>query len=173
VAGAANAAGAGGAPSDTGQAGGAAGGEAKGAAGAASGAGAGGSGGSGSEEPCDEPSAPLSLRGRYTDDWGTTHVITTDAWVSSSGDWSSTFHVEYFSNSQRWLTALNDPANGYNPNLFSRFDWTLFEGRLYFCQSVYAGLSEPDAQRAPRPDATNPTKTGCGGFSWSGLTPLK
>ncbi len=133
-----------------------------GAGGRAGSAGAGGSGGA-------PVASTLAIAGVYDDDFGGGHEIDESVWLQGVSGSVSSFAVTQFDNDNRVLIAQNDDNNDFNPGLWSRFDWTRFDGALYFCQSLFDGASEADAVAATPADATDPTSTGCGGFGWSQL----
>ena len=109
----------------------------------------------------------LNIIGTYVDEFGTTQTITQTTWSDSFGD---VFHILSYSNFQEYLIAQNDAANAFNPSLYSRFDWTRFNGDLYYCQSAF---DAPDFNTAlaASADPSNPSASGCGGFLWTNLTP--
>ena len=112
-------------------------------------------------------SAPLSIIGSYTDNYGGTHEISQSTWTSGS----SVYHIQMVDNNGTFLVAQNDAANTYNPELFSRFDWTTDQGTLYYCQTAYDAVDLASALQntsAVRADLA----AGCNGFGWSSLTPL-
>ncbi|MFH1811970.1 MAG: calcium-binding EGF-like domain-containing protein [Pseudomonadota bacterium] len=108
---------------------------------------------------------PLEIIGSYVDDWGFDHEITQASWVNMG----STFHTSQYSNAEDWLVAHNDAANTYNPDLWSRFDWTHSSGQLYYCQSAFDAASE-QAALAVTPANSGDLSTGCGGYAWSTLS---
>ena len=108
------------------------------------------------------------LAGDWVDNWGGTHLIGLDTWVS--GD--ATFHFATVDNVRGSIIAQNDAANPWSPGLWSRFDWTTDgEGQRWFCQTAYDAPSERAAWLTAAADATSPSTGGCGGFSWSALDP--
>ncbi|HNC98117.1 MAG TPA: hypothetical protein PKW90_18440, partial [Myxococcota bacterium] len=112
-------------------------------------------------------SAPLSIIGSYTDNWGGSHEISQSTWTSGS----SVYHIQMVDNNGSFLVAQNDAANTYNPELYSRFDWTYDQGTLYYCQIAYDAADMASALQntsAVRADLA----AGCNGFGWSSLTPL-
>ena len=111
------------------------------------------------------PPETLDLIGTYTDSWGGTQTVTDDTWSTGSG---SLYHISQFDNDAGSIVAQNDSGNSYNPDLFSKFEWTMDNDGLYYCQSAYNAATEEDAMNAAA-DATDLT-TGCGGFGWSSLT---
>lgn len=112
---------------------------------------------------------PLALRGDWTDNWGSAHVIREWTWTM---DGVGVFNVSDYDNAERVLIAQNDPANEYNPGKWSRFDWVEVEDTFYMCQTAFAADTEADARAAAAADATDPTTGGCGegSFPWSSLT---
>lgn len=114
----------------------------------------------------------LAISGSYTDAWGTQHEVTGATWTQTyAGYPSDVFHVTAFDNDQRWLVAENDPANTWNPGLWSRFDWhDDGAGELYFCQTAYDAVDSSAALETPAADAAD-LSAGCGGFGWTHLTP--
>ncbi len=121
----------------------------------------------------DDPSPEtLEIAGSYSDDFGTDHTIGDSEWLMDFGEFgSASFSVLQFSNAEDFLVAQNGAGNDFNPNLFSRFDWTTFESELYFCQGTFAAETEAEAEAADTTDPTDPSSGGCGDFPWSRLTP--
>ena len=120
-----------------------------------------------SSEASTETSDELSIVGTWDDGYGGTYEITSETITN----WGSVYHITQYSNDGMYIIAENDENNGYNPSLWSRFDWTLdAESNLYLCQTAYDAASEEDALAVEAADATDPVNSGCGGFSWSALT---
>jgi hypothetical protein len=103
----------------------------------------------------------LAIVGTYSDDFGDTHTISETEWTNAAGS----FAISQYSNDEMWLVAQNAETNMYNPSQWSRFDWTWDAEQLYYCQSVYDGLTIEDALGGSA-DATD-LMMGCGGFAWS------
>jgi len=137
-----------------------------GGSGGSAGSGGLGAGGAAGASACESPAldSEISVVGVYEDDFGSSHSVSDDAWVS--GD--SRFEVVDFSDPGRFIIAENDDDNEYNPGLFSRFEWTYDGDDLFYCQSVYDAESEAEARSAERADADD-LSSGCGGFAWSQL----
>ena len=107
--------------------------------------------------------APFVLTDGWDDSWGGTHWI--DAFTWQMGD--STFAITDNEPSQYRLIAQNGADNTYNPDLWSRFDWTAGDaGSVYYCQTAYAAATEADALATPGAD-NGDLAGGCGGFSWT------
>ena len=109
----------------------------------------------------------VAIRGSYSDNWGSHHVITNSTWTTGS----SVFHVSIVNNGAKYLIAQNDQSNTWNPCLWSRYDWTRSEGKLYYCQTAYNAATEAAALATPPADPSDPATSGCGGFSWTELSP--
>lgn len=107
------------------------------------------------------------IYGTYVDQFDGTHVIGKDTW----DDGFFLFHYVRVRNGLDYLIAQNDAGNSFNPNLFSRFDWTTDSGeQLYYCQAEFDAATADEAEANTTADRTN-LSTGCGGFAWSELTP--
>lgn len=112
----------------------------------------------------DSASSDLAIQGQYVDSFGNNHEITQDTWTN--GD--STFAITQFSNDTQMVIAQNGSANEYNPDQWSRFDWTENADGLWYCQSAYGADTEEAAMNTAAADATDPATTGCGGtFEWT------
>lgn len=112
------------------------------------------------------PAQP-AIAGGWTDDFGTTHVIGASLWEDDFG----LYHVTRFSNDTQTIIAQNDSANGFFPDLYSRFDWTEFNGETWYCQTAFAAATEYEARTVMPADPTDPPNGGCGTFAWSRLNP--
>ncbi|MBN1610276.1 MAG: hypothetical protein JW940_26850 [Polyangiaceae bacterium] len=112
---------------------------------------------------------PPAIVGRYADDWGGTHEVDPYRWIMGSGASASVFVFTQFDNDAMYAIAENDEDNEYSPGRWSRFDWTEYEGELYYCSTAYDAAAEQDALDTPRADDTDPTSGGCGSFPWSRL----
>ena len=111
-------------------------------------------------------SEPLAINGSWLDDYAFSHVIAQTTWTNED----SVFHVSQFDNQAEYLLAKNDGSNAWNPDLWSRFDWTWDVDQLYYCQIVYDAASEADALAVTGADRAD-LATGCNGFNWSQLNP--
>lgn len=121
----------------------------------------------------DNASTILPVAGNYVDDWGTAIAITEETWAQTFEDWekpgvmiTAVSTILDWDNSGEYLTAENEDGT------FSRFDWTQFGEVFYYCQIEYAAVSEEIALANETADRKK-LDTGCGGFSWSKLTPAK
>ena len=113
--------------------------------------------------------ADLEIIGSWQDDFGSSHVITNTSW--DSYDASTPVALTQYDNDGMYAVGQNHENDAFNPDLWSRFDWTWdADGDLWYCQSLFNGASEDDALDAPAADDADPTTGGCGGFAWSKLT---
>jgi len=110
--------------------------------------------------------AELEIIGDWIDDWAIFHDVAQDTWTMDG----SVFHITQFDNDADFLVAQNDAANAWNPELWSRFDWTFDSSALYYCQIAYDAPDEATAAANSAADRAD-LATGCGGFSWSKLNP--
>jgi hypothetical protein len=110
----------------------------------------------------------IALEGAWDDQWGASHEIADELWLDSYGN---TFHIADYSNLDSYAIAQNDAANYWNPSLWSRFDWTLSGGAVWYCQTAFAASTEAAARGTAPADATDPATGGCGGFSWTRMLP--
>lgn len=140
-----------------------------GSGGSATTAGAGGEAGGAGAPGCESPPVEndLEIAGAYRDGYDASHRVDDEVWQMGT----STFDLLEFSNDERWVIAENAADNEFFPDSFSRFEWTQEDGKLYYCQSVYAASSEEDAREAARADADDLAE-GCVGYPWSALTPI-
>ena len=117
-------------------------------------------------DECVEEILPLEIAGSYVDDWGIQHEVTDATWTMDE----SVFHVSSYSNDEEFLVAQNDADNQWNPDMWSRFDWTWDGQDLYFCQIVYDAITEQEAAGNTGADRAD-LAAGCSGFGWSRLIP--
>ncbi len=112
----------------------------------------------------------FDLEGTWTDGFGGGHTITESTWTENGTGYTNIFHIQTLDNDAMYLTAQNDSSNGYNPDLFSKFNWTMDDdGAYHFCQAAYDAASETAAMDATDADDSD-LAAGCGGFGWSSLT---
>jgi len=111
------------------------------------------------------PEAP-EIAGSYLDEYGTGHTISNSAWVDDFG----TYHLVSIDNAADYLVAQNDSSNAWNADKFSRFDWTVRDGVLFFCQIAYDAESAGEAEATNTADR-NDLGAGCNGWPWTNLTP--
>lgn len=113
----------------------------------------------------------MPFAGQFDDDFGTEHFISSTLWGQAGEGFDSTFFITQIDVDGQFAVGQNSPDNGFNPELWSRFDWAEINGEWYYCQSAFDAASAEDAAMVPRPDDSDPTTGGCGGmFPWSRLT---
>jgi hypothetical protein len=110
----------------------------------------------------------IDIAGEYTDDFGGSVSIGSCSIYGSP--------VTELSNAEQYVITQN-ACDLFFPGKWSRTDWTWYSGdggaaALYVCTSTYDADSEAEAIAAPPADASDPVNGGCGGFSWSLLTPV-
>ncbi|HCH63142.1 MAG TPA: hypothetical protein DFR83_10080, partial [Deltaproteobacteria bacterium] len=114
--------------------------------------------------------ADIAIAGPWLDNYGSDHLITNESWASYEG--GSVVHFTQFSNDAGFAIGQNDAVASYNPEKWSRYDWTTdTEGVLWYCSTAYDAETEADALAAGPPDASDPASAGCGTFPWSSLSP--
>ncbi len=122
--------------------------------------------------------AALEIAGSWFEDFGDgtgiTHNIDEDSWDQLSDFGDSLFAIDSYDNPGRWVVALGDANNEFNPNLYSKFNWAWDDDSdvLYYCTAVFDAQTVEAAQAAPDADSAD-LMTGCGGFPWSRLSPAE
>ena len=112
----------------------------------------------------------LEISGNWIDNYDSDHQITSSSWTSSGG--SSVVALTQYDNDANWAVGQNDSTLSYNPDKWSRFDWTTDDdGTLWYCTTAYNAETEADALAATPPDASDPSASGCNTFPWTSLTP--
>jgi hypothetical protein len=112
----------------------------------------------------------VDIAGTYADEYDQTHVVGDTEWTISAMDYSSSFAYVTVNNEERYIIAQNSVENDFSGGLFSRLDWFFdAEGSLRFCTCAYDAQT-PEIALACESDAQD-LSAGCGGFSWSLLTP--
>ncbi len=109
--------------------------------------------------------APIEIAGKYNDNFGGKSVISSRYWDTS---W-----LYQFDNTKRFAIMQAAADATYNPSKFSKVVWTApVSGSFYTCTVDY-GLDSAALALATTltADGSAPDKSGCGGFSWTKLTP--
>lgn len=127
-------------------------------------------GGDGVTDANEDP-VTIAIAGTWNDNFGTTHIIDATSWSQANTYGESTFAILDFDNERGWAVAQNGSDNGFNPDLYSRFEWVEVGPQIYFCQVLFDGATQEDAEKAGPADASDPATDGCGGYSWSELNP--
>jgi len=121
------------------------------------------------EDPTEPTEESLEIIGRYMDDFDTSHVITKTEWTSRSSYGTSVSHISQYDNEQDFIIAQNDSEKSWNPDKWSRFDYTVKNGAIYYCQTAYDKETEEEALATPAADKTDPANAGCAGNPWTKL----
>lgn len=118
----------------------------------------------------------LEIAGQWLEEFspgmGITHVIDEERWDQLSDFGDALFLIDSYDNAARTVVAQGDATNEFNPELWSRFDWTWDGDALYYCTAVFDAASAADALAAPASDAGD-LAAGCSGFPWSLLQPIR
>lgn len=107
----------------------------------------------------------IAIAGKYNDNFGGKSVISSRYW--------DTAWMQKYDNAKRVAITQNSADDKYNPSKFSKVVWTApTAGSFYTCMVDYgldsADLAENSTKTA---DDSAPDKSGCGGFSWTKMTP--
>ena len=104
----------------------------------------------------------LEIIGSYADSLGDSHTINEELWTTSSG---ALFNISQYDNNSGFLIAQNDATNAFEPERWSKFQWTINDnGGLYYCQSISDAATEEDAMGANADPAD--LGMGCIGSPW-------
>jgi len=115
------------------------------------------------------PHSGLPIAGEWFDDWDARHSITSSRWIQSSDFGTSTFEIIEFDKENRSVVARNADSNQFSPGLFSRFDWTEKDGRVYYCNTRFDAATAQEAAGEAPADGADPENGGCVSFAWSRL----
>ncbi len=114
---------------------------------------------------CPNNQTAPAIKGTYVDNFGGLQAISTSFWTS--GD--AVFEVCSVDNTKKRIIAFNNPRNTYDRAMYSRFEWVMFQNRLWYCQSVHDAPSASAAASAAGADPSDPAQKGCRQFAWSTL----
>lgn len=130
--------------------------------------------------PGEQISQSLSITGTYQSGFGELHQVSSYYWNTQSyyelgGVTYPTISrnaIYKINAEEQYLIVQNDLINDFNPGKFSRFDWTLQNDTLYYCQTTFDSQSPSAAEAADLSDDSNPATSGCGtsNFSWTTLS---
>lgn len=109
------------------------------------------------------PRDPIAVAGEWTGEWAD-ETITSRRWAAAS--------IVSFDNAKRVAITQNPADDEWNPNAFSRVEWTAVEGdAFWYCTAAYGKETAEEAREAAAEvDATDPENGGCNGFSWTRLS---
>lgn len=106
-----------------------------------------------------------SIVGRWANGWGGEETISATAWNDSA--------IVSFDGAARVAIVQSPAWDPFTPGKFARHEWTTpaADGTFYYCTAAFGLPSAEAALAAPPADASDPANAGCGGFSWTHLTP--
>lgn len=114
--------------------------------------------------------ANFALVGSYTDNWSSSHTFSNALWSTSGCSNAIIFYdnTNGFFLYQQQAEAGCYAANNYR---FGKVFWAVDSAsKLYYCQLFYDKQSYLDvANSTTKPTYTNPSASGCSGFSWTQL----
>ncbi|MBI4081406.1 MAG: hypothetical protein HY423_02220 [Candidatus Lambdaproteobacteria bacterium] len=99
----------------------------------------------------------------------TAYTINLQKWEATSAVCGTQLvHTSSYNNAGQYLIGQNDATDPYNPNLYSRFDWVISGGDIYYCQSAYDAVTPAAAEAVAAANRAD-LISGCGSFSspWS------
>jgi hypothetical protein len=127
---------------------------------------------------CSNADGDLEIRGRWQDNYETTHDISNQSWFTSSAFGDADKSIEYYDNDKRYLIWQRPADDAFNANKFSKVVWIVAQRDLatvekfYYCEIVTGKDSFAEAENAPdTSDASEPQNGGCGGFAWTTMIP--
>lgn len=108
---------------------------------------------------------PIAIAGTWKNNFGGSDVISSRKWNTAA--------MSLFDNTKRWAITQNADDDQYNPSKFSKVVWTAPSGgSFYYCMVDFGLDSLALAQATTKTaDDSDPDKSGCGGFSWTKLSP--
>ncbi len=115
--------------------------------------------------------AELEIVGAYSDNYGGSHDIANDAWTQEFDGATLSFEILSYDNAADYLVAQNADSNEFNPSLFSKFEWTMVDDSLWYCQTAFGAETAEDAENTAPADNSDLEGAGCGGFAWTELYP--
>jgi hypothetical protein len=110
--------------------------------------------------------ASLEIAGTYTTEWGQTITVSATEWKDESEAGTFTYTIASYDNEKNYLVAQDNGDDKWD-----RFEWTLSSDTLHYCQTIFDAETEADADVAESLADVDDINEGCGGFSWSSLTP--
>ena len=111
-------------------------------------------------------SGDLEVLGTFDTSFGSEETVTAEAWGSAA--------IVAFDNDANFAITQNAEDAEFSPSAFNKLVWTepATDGSFYYC-TVDFGLETQAAAEASEKtaDDSDPDNSGCGGFSWTKLTP--
>jgi len=118
-------------------------------------------------------SVPDYLMGNFEDDYEIYYSMSDSVFKMNSG---TKFHIVKWNSEEQYFIAENDSSNEFDAGLYSRIDWMKFENmdpyEWGFCLTAYKSVSPDSAEAVLPADRLNP-RTGCNGFPFSRMKPIK
>lgn len=110
------------------------------------------------------------ILGTWVDSFATEYTITSTEWRQTFDADISTYAILTLDRDSMVVIAENGADNAFSPGKFSRFDWTQFDDRLFYCQSAFDAETAEAAASGAGSDPSDPENGGCGGmFPWTEL----
>jgi len=108
---------------------------------------------------------PIAIAGTWKNNFGGTDTISSRKWNTAA--------ISLFDNVKHWAITQNAADDKYYPSKFTKVVWTKSSGgSLSYCMVDFGLDSVALAQATTKiADDTAPDNGGCGGFSWTKLTP--
>jgi hypothetical protein len=116
----------------------------------------------------------LEINGVYDSNFNTVETITNESWevVASWGTTDSP--IIRYDNADNWTVTQNAADADFDPGKFNKIVWTEpgTDGVFYYCSVTFGEETADDAENTSHTaDDTDPANSGCGGSSWTELTP--
>lgn len=127
-------------------------------------------------DACTGGALPAEISGRFDDTFGHRHEISAIHWLSFHDDEEFLYRICTVYRQDGYLIAQNDTVQAYYPDKYSRFEWIIDGGDVWYCQQVFSADSHDEARdftRHPRADSSNPGIGGCGvdgSIAWTKLS---
>lgn len=110
---------------------------------------------------------PSSLMGKFTDDYGSSYLITRKVWMQGE---KAKYHLLQYNKDGNYFIARNDEANPSDGGLYTRIDIIYFTNmepwHWGYCYTIYKANTIEEAIQTAAADRVNPRK-GCNGFPFS------
>ncbi len=113
----------------------------------------------------------FALAGTYTDDYCSSHIIENDSWTMSFLGYESDASLFTFKKYATNYVIARNTVHSWNQDQFSRFDWVISNGDIWFCQIAYSAATLEEAEAVTTADPTALETNGCNGAPWSKLIP--
>ncbi len=116
----------------------------------------------------------LEIVGHYVTDWDAEVAVTETQWRETSEFGTVSYAISFFENERDYLVAQNSPDDAFNPEKWSRFEWTYDDdNKLYYCQILFSEETFEDADVDANIADGADLEEGCNGFPWTTLLPFE